>query len=188
VPWRGPRVRPAGIESLEAASIINDSLVAEGGEAVTALALWRPKRGLARRGPARDFVREVDDLFERLFGDWTWRWDGGSVGSAPAVDMLDRRNEVILRVDVPGLREKDITVNVSNGVLTICGARKEEREEHDEDYYCAERWTGAFSRSVTLPSGIDADGIKATLKHGVLEIRLPKTKDAAAKWIEVKAA
>jgi HSP20 family protein len=152
-----------------------------------ALALWRPRRGLVRRSPVRDLVREVDDLFDRFFADWSWPWDSGRA-SGPAIDMIDRRDEVLLRVDVPGLTEKDLHVDVSNGVLTISGTRREDREEREDDYYCAERWVGAFSRSVTLPSGIDADAIKATLKQGVLEIRLPKTKDAAGKTIEIKAA
>jgi HSP20 family protein len=63
-----------------------------------------------------------------------------------------------------------------------------ENEENEDDYYRSERWTGSFSWSLPLPSGVDADGITATLKHGILEIHLPKTKEAAGKTIEVKAA
>jgi HSP20 family protein len=154
-----------------------------------ALELWRPKRGVARRSPARDLVREVEDVFDRFFRDWSLPWAGGeSRGWAPPVDMIDRKNEILVRVDVPGLSEKDVHVSVDNGVLTISGAREEERESKDEDYYYSERWAGSFSRSLMLPSGVDADGIKATLKHGTLEVRLPKTKEAAGKTIEVKAA
>jgi HSP20 family protein len=154
-----------------------------------ALELWRPKRGLARRSPARDLVREMEDVFDRFFRDWTLPWGAGeSRGWAPPVDMVDRRNEILVRVDVPGLGEKDVQVSVDNGVLTISGEREEERETKDDDYYCSERWSGSFSRSLTLPAGVDADGIKATLKHGVLEVRLPKTKEAIGRRIEVKAA
>jgi HSP20 family protein len=154
-----------------------------------ALELWRPKRALARRSPARDLIREMEDVFDRFFRDWSFPWSAGeSRGWAPPVDMIDRNNEVVVRVDVPGLTEKDVHVTVDNGVLTISGQRQGERESTDEDYYYAERWAGSFSRSLMLPSGVDADGIKATLKHGTLEVHLPKTKEAAGKVIEVKAA
>jgi len=131
----------------------------------------------------------VDDLFDRFVRDWPWPGATGEFrGWAPAVDMVDRKNEVVVRVDVPGLSERDINVSIDNGVLTISGERKEDRETQDDDYYCSERWAGSFSRALMLPQGVDADGIKATLKHGILEVHIPKTKEAAGKRIEVKAA
>jgi HSP20 family protein len=142
-----------------------------------ALALWRSKRGLTRRRPLRDLATGIDDLLDRFARGW-----------APAVDMVDRKNEVVVRVDVPGLSEKDISVSIDNRVLTISGERKEDRETHRDDFYCSERWIGGFSRTLTLPQGVDAEGIEATLKHGILEVHLPKTKEAAEKRIEVNAA
>ncbi|HWP83579.1 MAG TPA: Hsp20/alpha crystallin family protein, partial [Terriglobia bacterium] len=74
------------------------------------------------------------------------------------------------------------------GVLSLHGERKEEKETKEEDYYCCERWAGSFSRSLTLPTGIDTDKVNASFKNGVLEVHLPKTKKAEGKKIEVKAA
>jgi HSP20 family protein len=150
-----------------------------------ALELWRP-RGLAR-SPLRGIAREMEEAFDRFFRDWPRLWgEGREMGLA--MDVIDRRDEVLVRVDVPGVSEKDLEVTVDNGVLTIRGQRREEVEDKAEDYYAAERWSGAFSRSLTLPAAVDADRIKATLRHGVLEIRLPKAKEAVGRRIEVKAA
>jgi HSP20 family protein len=89
----------------------------------------------------RDLVREMEDTFDRCFRDWSLPWAGGeSRGWTPAVDMIDRNNEIIVRVDVPGLSKKDVHVSVDNGVLTISGTREEERESNGDDYYYAERW------------------------------------------------
>lgn len=150
-----------------------------------ALELWRP-RGLTR-SPLRGIAREMEEVFDRFFRDWPRFWsEGREMGLA--MDVIDRKDEILVRVDVPGVSEKDLEVTVDNGVLTVRGQRKEEVEEKDEDYYAAERWTGAFSRSLTLPTAVDADRIKATLRHGVLEIHLPKAKEAVGRRIEVKAA
>jgi HSP20 family protein len=131
----------------------------------------------------------MDDLFDRFVRDWPW--PGATVeprGWAPAVDMVDRKNEIVVRLDVPGLSERDIDVSIDNGVLTISGERRDDWEAQGDDYYCSERWAGSFSRALMLPQGVDAEGVKATLKHGILEVHIPKTKEAAEKRIEVKAA
>jgi HSP20 family protein len=155
-----------------------------------ALEMWRPRSGLARRSASADPFRAMDEMMNRFFEDWTTAPRGiGTVrGWAPAIDMADRENEILLRADLPGLEQKDINVNLENGVLTIRGERKEEREAREEDYFCCERWSGSFSRSVTLPQGIDADKVQARFKNGVLEIKIPKTKQAVGKKIEIQQA
>lgn len=151
-----------------------------------ALEVRRPKAGLVR-WPFAEIEREMDEWFERVFRGWPWpRWTGTRRGAGPAVDMLDRPDAVVVRADLPGLEQKDIEVTVEEGVLTIRGERKEEKEVKEEDYYACERWTGAFSRSLMLPPGIDADKIRATFRNGVLEVHLPKTREARGKKIEVK--
>src|SRR3989442_15387754 len=98
-----------------------------------ALTLWRSKRGLARRSPLRDLAPRIEDLFDRFVRDWPWPGlTGESRGWAPAADMVDRKNEVVVRVDVPGLSEKDLNVSVDNGVLTISGERTEDWERSEE--------------------------------------------------------
>jgi HSP20 family protein len=152
-----------------------------------ALELWRPRRSLARHQRSES----AEDMFSRFFEDmFSPRMMSETRGWAPAVDMIDRKDEIVLRADLPGLQEKDVEVSVENGVLSIRGQREEERETKEEDggYYYAERWTGSFYRSIALPPGVDVDKVKATFKNGVLEVHLPKTQQAKGKRIEIKAA
>jgi HSP20 family protein len=151
-----------------------------------ALERWRPRlmtqspfRGLAR------LEREVEEMFSRLPA---WPWSDRECVWAPAVDMIDHDDEIVLRADLPGLDEKDIEVTVQDGTLAIRGQRKEETEEKKEDYYYSERSYGAFARTLTLPATVEADKVKATFKKGVLEVHLPKAKEAKGKKIEIKAA
>lgn len=151
-----------------------------------ALEVWRPKWGLAR-GPFRDLEREMDQMFSRFFREWpSPRSVGEARGWAPPVDMVDRKDEVLLRADVPGLEQKDIQVTVEDGMLTIKGERKEDKEVKDEEYYAWERWCGSFARSMTLPPGLETDKIRAVFRNGVLEVHLPKSKEAKGKKIEIK--
>ena len=156
-----------------------------------AIELWRP-RGTLRRGPFRELSRmeqEMEDMFGRFFRGWPWpRGEAEKLGSAPSVDVIDHKNEVVLRADLPGLTEKDIELTLQEGAVTIRGQRKEEREAKEEDYYCCERWSGSFSRSLMLPPGVETEKASATFKNGVLEIHFPKTKEAETRKIEVKAA
>jgi HSP20 family protein len=151
-----------------------------------ALELWRPGLGL-RRSPLREFDREMGELMEHFFGDRPWpRIARGMGGWTPPLDMVDRRDEVMLRVDLPGLEQKDIEVAVEEGMLTIKGTRKDERETKEEDYYACERWTGAFTRNVMLPPGLEPEKMKAIFRNGVLEVHVPKTREAKSKKIEIK--
>jgi HSP20 family protein len=156
-----------------------------------ALEVVRPKRALAR-SPWPEIARierEMEDLFTP-FARW-WPFRGAAErdqGWMPALDMVDRKDELMLRADLPGLTEKDIEVSVTDGTLAIRGERKEEREEQEGEYYYAERTFGSFVRSVSLPAGVDADKVRATFKNGVLEVHLPKTKEAKGKKIEITAA
>jgi HSP20 family protein len=156
-----------------------------------ALERWRPKRALAR-APWQELER-LEHEMEHMFWPFArmFPWSGTrelAPGWMPAVDMVERKDEIVLRADLPGLQEKDIEVSVQDGMLTLRGERKEEREEKDEDYYYCERSLGKFSRSLTLPTGVDAEHVKATFKNGVLEVHLPRTKESKARKIEIKAA
>jgi HSP20 family protein len=151
-----------------------------------ALELWRPR--LMTRGPFRELARlerEMEDMFGRLPA---WPWGERERGWAPAVDMVDHKEEFVLRADLPGLDEKDIEVTVEDGTVTIRGERKEETEEKKEDYYFSERTYGVFARTLPLPAGVEADKVKATFKKGVLEVHMPKAKETKCKKIEIKAA
>jgi HSP20 family protein len=134
------------------------------------------------RSPFRELAREMEETFGRFFPAWS-----EERGWMPAVDMVDEKDEIVVKADLPGLDQKDIEVTVQDGTLTIRGERKEEREEKKEDYFYAERSYGTFMRSLPLPRGVDADKVKATFKKGVLEVRLPKAKEAKGKSVEIKA-
>ena len=156
-----------------------------------AIELWRPRWDL-RRAPLPEMTRmerAMEDLFGRFFSGWPhYRKETEALGWSPAMDVIDRKDEFVLRADLPGLTEKDIEITVQDGNLSLQGQRKEEKETKEEDYYCCERWSGTFSRTLALPPGINADKVNAAFKNGVLEIHLPKTKQAEGKRIEIKAA
>jgi len=154
-----------------------------------AIERWKP-RLVGRRPPFRGLGRmeqDMEETFDRWFRGWP-RWETETLGWAPDVDVVDRKEEVVLRADLPGLTEKDIQLTFQDGNLTIRGERKEEKEAKEEDYYCSERWYGSFSRTLALPAGVETEKISATFKDGVLEVHLPKTKKAEGKKIEIKAA
>ncbi|MBI4629704.1 MAG: Hsp20/alpha crystallin family protein [Candidatus Rokubacteria bacterium] len=154
-----------------------------------ALEVWRPRKGLMR-SPVWDFPeieRGMEEMFNRFMGAWPWPAGWGR-GWVPAVDVVERKDEVVLRADLPGLEQKDIEVTVQSGMLTIRGERKEEKEEKDEEHYYHERAVGTFERTVPVPPGVEEDKIRATFKNGVLEVHLQKSKEAKGKKIEIKAA
>lgn len=151
-----------------------------------AIERWRPW-GMARRGS--EPFRAFDDFVSRMFDDWmSPRVYGETRGWSPAVDMMEKKDEITLRADLPGLEQKDIKVDVEHGMLTIRGSRQSEQETKEDDYYHRERWSGSFTRTITLPTGIDPEKIKATFKNGVLEVHIPKAAQPAGKSIEIKAA
>ena len=131
--------------------------------------------------PLSRLRNEVD----RLFDDFPARWprlDFGRFAAAlpaPAIEMTETAKAYKLTVEVPGMDASDIDVNVEGGKLVISGEKKEEREEKEESYSYSERSYGAFERRIELPSGADAESIKAKVRKGVLNITLPKTQKAA---------
>jgi HSP20 family protein len=92
----------------------------------------------------------------------------------PAMDLLEGRDDYVLRADLPGLSDADVSVQLEDNVLTISGERKPEHDQQPEGYYRLERAVGAFSRSLSLPDGVDPNGVQAHFDRGVLEIRIPK--------------
>jgi HSP20 family protein len=131
------------------------------------------KMALVRWEPAGELTSlqgEMNRLFSTFFDD-----NGGSTRRwAPAMDLLEKDDHLVLKADLPGLSEDDVRIEVQDNVLTVSGERKTEREEKGQGYYRVERAFGSFSRSVTLPQGVDSDKIDATFDKGVLEVRIPK--------------
>ena len=140
---------------------------------------------------AQPFVslqREIDRLFEnfnRGFPKFT-----GSNGNismlVPSTDVTETDKEIEITAELPGLEEKDVQVNLADGVLTIRGEKNAEKEEKDKNYRLVERSYGSFERSIELPDGVKPEDVKATIAKGVLTVKVPKP--APAKKIEVKSA
>jgi HSP20 family protein len=133
---------------------------------------------LVRWDPGREvdsLQSEVNRLFDTFFGNGgrearTRRW-------LPAMDLAETGEHLILRADLPGMTEDDISIEIKDGVLTVSGERRAEQEEKADNYYRVERAFGSFSRSLSLPEGIDADQVKAAFDKGVLEVRIPKPEE-----------
>jgi HSP20 family protein len=106
---------------------------------------------------------------------------------APPVDVYEDEHQVTLKIEVPGIDEKDIDVRVENNTLTVHGERKFEKEEKEENYRRVERQYGSFTRSFTLPNTIDSDSVQANYDKGVLKIQLAKKAEAKPKQIKINA-
>jgi len=106
---------------------------------------------------------------------------------APAFEVMENKDGYMIRADLPGVLEKDIEVTLTANRLVICGNRMQEKVDDADVFYTAERTYGAFTRSFTLPEGIEPDGIRAELKNGVLIVGVPKAPQAKAKKIVVQA-
>jgi len=130
----------------------------------------------------KDISRVFDDFFSLKSTDlFESEW-------IPSIDVEDKKKSISLKAEIPGIDEKDLNVTLEKNILTISGEKKEERMEEDKDkkYLFSERKFGSFSRSIVLPEGIKADNVNATFKKGVLNIEIPKEKEAETKRIDIK--
>jgi HSP20 family protein len=145
------------------------------------LAAWP---GIGRLTGLRD---EIDRLFEsplaelarssRLLSGWT-----------PALDLYEDKDNLYVKVEVPGMKREEVDVSLHEGSLSISGERKSEQKHEDAEVYRAERFFGRFQRTVTLPTPVAADKVKAQYKDGILTITLPKTEEAKPKHIDVNVS
>ena len=125
-----------------------------------------------------DPLSEMDRLFDETFGNWLRRPGGRQRGAqqlaewSPAVDVLQREGNLVVRAELPGVKPEDVNITVQDRVLTISGQRREEQEEQRGGYHVRERRHGSFSRSMTLPEGVDEDSIRARYENGVLEVTI----------------
>jgi HSP20 family protein len=147
-----------------------------------ALIRWEPVREL------QTMQNEMNRLFNTFFDSPT-PGNGGGHGVArrwiPAMDVVETGDHFVLRADLPGLSENDVKIEVEDNVLTISGERKAEHEQQGEGYYRVERAFGSFSRSLTLPEGVEADGIQANFNSGVLEVRIPKPEQHKPRKVQI---
>ena len=111
------------------------------------------------------------------------RFDVAAGAWSPSVDLIDRHDEVVVRVDLPGLGRDGVQLTAEPGVLHVRGARRDDTMPGDS-YHCVERWSGPFARTIRLPAAVDAGQMTATVTHGVLEVRVPKRAQAARESVE----
>jgi HSP20 family protein len=145
----------------------------------------RPISTWRNLGQLSDLRDEIDRLFEspltelmktsQLLSGWT-----------PALDVHEEKDEIVVRVELPGMKKEDIDLSLHDGSLSISGERKSEKKFEDAEIYRAERFVGRFQRTVALPAPVAADRVKAQYKDGVLTVTLPKTEEAKPKQIDVQ--
>jgi HSP20 family protein len=144
---------------------------------VSSITRWDTYSGLS------GLQEQVNRLFE---GSFPRRADHSALTSwAPAVDIYETENELVVKADLPEVNEKDIDVRVENNTLTVRGERKFEEKTEKENYLRVERTYGSFSRSFSLPNTVNNEAIKADYKNGVLTVTLPKRAESKPKQVKV---
>jgi len=145
-----------------------------------AIVRWEPLRELT------SLQNEMNRLFSSAFDTPTngaqtmRRW-------MPAMDLVETDSQFVLTADLPGLTENDVNIEVDDRVLTVSGERKANHEASQDGYHRVERAFGSFSRSLTLPKGVNAEAVEANFEHGVLEIRIPKPEQPKPRKITIAA-
>jgi HSP20 family protein len=145
-----------------------------------ALIRWDPTREV------NSLQSEMNRLFNTFFDNPVQAGSGPNLRRwVPAMDLVETDDHFVLRADLPGLTEDDVSIELEDNVLTISGERKSEHEEHKEGYHRVERAYGSFGRSLTLPEGVDADTVEASFDNGVLEVRIPKPEERKPRKVAI---
>ena len=140
--------------------------------------------GFGRLGSLRD---EIERLFEAPLAELA-RSNQLLSGWTPALDVFEDKDNLFVKAELPGMKREDIEVSLHDGSLSISGERKSEKKYEEAEVYRTERFVGKFQRTVTLPSPVAADKVKAQYKDGILTITLPKTEEAKPKQIDVSVS
>jgi HSP20 family protein len=130
---------------------------------------------------------EMNRLFNTFFDQPAPTGRGGAASRRwmPAMDLVETADQYILRADLPGLSDDDVNLQLEDNVLTISGERHAHHEQNEEGYYRIERAFGSFARSLTLPDGVNPDGVQAHFDRGVLEIRIPKPEQKKPRQVQI---
>jgi HSP20 family protein len=149
---------------------------------------WRPFANTRERWEPFHDVTEIQQEMNRLFDNFFGRPSAVATAERvwlPLCDMYETKDDLHVTFELPGVREKEVSVAITGDVLTVKGERKWDRELKDENYHRLERVYGKFERAVPLPVPVQADKVKATYRDGVLEITLPKAEEAKPKEIKI---
>jgi HSP20 family protein len=144
-----------------------------------ALIRWEPVRELGT------IQSEMNRLFNSFFDTPTHSSGAPLRRYVPAMDLVDTGEAFVLKADLPGLSESDVSIEVRDNVLTVSGERKSEHEDRKAGYYRVERSHGSFRRSLTLPDGVDPAAVTATFDKGVLEVTVPKPEHQAPRTVQI---
>ena len=144
---------------------------------------WTPRKDIDKF-----FDEYFDEPFKRFIHERFPRFENltrfGLI--APSLDMYEKDDEIVVKAELPGIEKDKINISVSEGVLTLKGEVKKEKEVKEEDYFYSERSFGSFARSISLPTKVQEKKVDAKYTDGILEIRLPKAPEAKAKEVKVK--
>ncbi len=145
-------------------------------------------RALTRSIP-RDLARfPFDSFFDRFFKEFGEEFFAPTTSGEwyPSMDLLDEKDRLVARLEVPGIDPKDVEVTLEGDTLTVSGERKEEKESEKGDYISRETTFGSFRRTVTLPYHVEKDKVKATYKNGIMTIAMPKSAEVIGRQIPVE--
>ncbi len=161
--------------------------------------LMTQKTDVATTRSARDpflLLRQMTAELDRAFDDPSWfpfRWSAvraatrpDTIAWAPKVDVFEKDGRLVTKIDLPGVKKEDVTVEVTDGHLALSGQRKRETEEKKDNVYRTERESGSFYRAVPLPEGVKLEDVKATFADGVLVVSVPLPAQAAARVHKVE--
>jgi len=153
-----------------------------------AMERWRPFGTVDRWEPLRNLV-DIQGEVSRLFDTFAGRPMAGATQTArpwlPSVDMHETKDDLVLRVELPGVTEKDVAVSIIGDLLTIKGERRWDDQSKDQKFLHVERVYGQFERLIQLPMAVQADKVKAAYRDGVLEITLPKAEELKPREIKI---
>lgn len=141
--------------------------------------------------PSRRSSTAIDNMFDDFFSNFENQFRNSLLSRNetdfyPLLDVSETNSHYTVELDIPGVKKEDININVDNNILTIRGKKEMDKDHKDSNYYSRERFYGDFTRSMTLPSGVDTDKIDADFNNGVLIIKMPKDKATSTKTIEIK--
>jgi HSP20 family protein len=141
---------------------------------------WTPLHQLS------NLRHEIDRIFENPFSSLLEDKQSFFTGWGPALDLYEDKDSVYVKAEVPGMKKEEIEISLHQGTLTLSGERKEQQQQEGTEPIRTERFTGRFSRSVSLPASVDGDKVKASYRDGILTVVLPKSEEAKPKQIQIK--
>ena len=148
---------------------------------------WNPRNEVEVSDPFETLEQMVEDMWRAWPFAGTRRTEGSPL-LRPAMDVVENDKEVILRLDLPGLKPEDVNVSIDDHTLTVSGEFGDTIEREGDRYHYRERRSGSFERSVRLPNTVDTEKVDASFENGVLNLTLPKLPQAQPKQISVKAS